>query len=224
MSQRHEFLQFSQENVQQNADFSKSLPGVLLDGLPDEYALTDTQINRLLSSSERFTTSDKRPPSFINETMLQDALREGKSICAGGLQQSKWELPHAQLACGSLAQAVGTQAVFAALHITPARSWGSGEHADIGWTLLGQLQGAKTWHLSRPINDSLEDLLANRLSDDYYDGEHRAPPFITLHPGDVLFVPSGWRQAATTHGSRSAHISYGGPYPGTKLGPIYSQD
>lgn len=217
----NEFLPFSAESVRQNADLSTSQPRILLGGLPKAYALTDTQILNLFSSPEHFTTSDKSTQAPFDKA---EALRAGKSVCAGGLQQSRWEMPHILEACNSLAQAVGAEAVFAALHITPAHSWGSGEHADMGWTLIGQLKGAKTWHLRKPVADSFTDFLERRTSDDYYNGEHEAPPFVTLRPGDVLFVPSGWRHAATAQDERSAHISYGGPYPGTELGPIYNQD
>lgn len=222
MPKNKEFISFVQTKVAQNPDWRMSQPGYLPSALPKEYALDRTEIQCLLERPEGFRTPDPLAPALVGRAALEKAYDRGESMCASALQQDRWEMPPMRAACQSLMEAVGAEAVFAAVHITPPGSWGSGQHADTGWTLVGQLAGEKTWHLEPPTAETLDDLLHPKR-DDYHRGAHTAEPYVTAHPGDVVLIPSGWRHAAISS-EGSVHVSYGGSYPGMELGSIYRQE
>ncbi|MFI6513623.1 cupin domain-containing protein [Streptosporangium sp. NPDC050855] len=93
--------------------------------------------------------------------------------------------------------------VGANLYLTPARSQGFLPHADSHDVYILQLHGSKVWHVSAP-----ETELPLRTE----PGGPRAlpePEIRTLTPGDVLYLPRGWRHAALTGETSSMHLTVG---------------
>ncbi|GAA3218711.1 hypothetical protein GCM10010468_42330 [Actinocorallia longicatena] len=93
--------------------------------------------------------------------------------------------------------------VGANLYLTPARSQGFLPHSDSHDVYILQLHGSKVWHVSPP-----ETELPLRTE----QGGPRAlpePDVLTLAPGDVLYLPRGWRHAALTGEASSMHLTVG---------------
>jgi bifunctional lysine-specific demethylase and histidyl-hydroxylase NO66 len=93
--------------------------------------------------------------------------------------------------------------VGANLYVTPARSQGFLPHVDTHDVFIVQLHGTKEWHVSAP---ELELPLAGRRT-----GRQTLPDAQTykLGPGDVLYLPRGFRHAALTGSSSSTHLTVG---------------
>jgi bifunctional lysine-specific demethylase and histidyl-hydroxylase NO66 len=93
--------------------------------------------------------------------------------------------------------------VGANLYVTPARSQGFLPHADTHDVFIVQLHGTKEWHVSAP---HLELPLANETA-----GRQTLPDARTyeLAPGDLLYLPRGFRHAALTGSSSSTHLTVG---------------
>lgn len=93
--------------------------------------------------------------------------------------------------------------VGANLYLTPAGAQGFLPHVDTHDVFILQLHGAKEWHVSDP---RLELPLARG-----HHGKqdlHSARTY-ALTPGDVLYLPRGFRHAAVTGDSSSLHLTVG---------------
>jgi ribosomal protein L16 Arg81 hydroxylase len=93
--------------------------------------------------------------------------------------------------------------VGANLYVTPARSQGFLPHADTHDVFIVQLHGTKEWHVSAP---HLELPLADETAGRQTLPDARA---YALAPGDVLYLPRGFRHAALTGSSSSTHLTVG---------------
>jgi ribosomal protein L16 Arg81 hydroxylase len=100
--------------------------------------------------------------------------------------------------------------IFAATHHTPPHGQGFGVHWDRGSTLAVQVRGTKTWHLGAPLVSEAELSVpwaergmsaAERDTSSYQT--------VTLHPGDVLYVPRGVRHCAVAGSEGSFHFNLG---------------
>ena len=95
------------------------------------------------------------------------------------------------------------------VYVTPPGAQGFKAHHDTHDVFVLQLDGVKHWQVFEPV---VELPLASQPSSGF------PPEVITagepvldvdLHPGDALYLPRGWRHAATTADDRSIHLTVG---------------
>ena len=89
-------------------------------------------------------------------------------------------------------------------YITPPGSRGLAVHYDTHDVFVLQVSGSKTWQIYDPV---IESPLPSQAS---IEGETTTPVLETeLEPGDTLYIPRGWRHAATAQAAASAHMTIG---------------
>ncbi len=89
-------------------------------------------------------------------------------------------------------------------YITPPGSRGLAVHYDTHDVFVLQVSGSKTWQIYDPV---IESPLPSQAS---IEGEATTPVLETdLEPGDTLYIPRGWRHAATAQAAASAHMTIG---------------
>jgi len=89
-------------------------------------------------------------------------------------------------------------------YITPPGSRGLAVHYDTHDVFVLQVSGSKTWQVYDPV---IESPLPSQAS---IEGETTTPVLETeLEPGDTLYIPRGWRHAATAQAAASAHMTIG---------------
>ncbi len=89
------------------------------------------------------------------------------------------------------------------LYVTPPSAQGFQPHFDVQNVFVMQLHGTKKWrvfepHISRPVSSQA------------VDGAVRPGALlqeVTLHPGDLLYIPRGYVHVAQTTNELSAHLS-----------------
>lgn len=113
-------------------------------------------------------------------------------------------LPTARLA-RSLEGAFGSP-VYVVAFLTPAGSRGFLSHFDTPNVLVVQLEGTKVWRLHEAVVEA--PLL--RHCRPLHDGEVGEPTrVVTLHPGDLLYVPGGVVHSAEAQEEASLHLTIG---------------
>jgi bifunctional lysine-specific demethylase and histidyl-hydroxylase NO66 len=89
-------------------------------------------------------------------------------------------------------------------YITPPGSRGLAVHYDTHDVFVLQVAGKKHWEVFDPV---IEAPLPSQHS---MEDEVRAPVLeADLEPGDTLYIPRGWRHAATAEKATSAHLTIG---------------
>jgi bifunctional lysine-specific demethylase and histidyl-hydroxylase NO66 len=89
-------------------------------------------------------------------------------------------------------------------YITPPGSRGLAVHYDTHDVFVLQVSGSKSWQIYKPV---IESPLPSQHS---IEGEITAPVLeADLEPGDMLYIPRGWRHAATAQAAASAHMTIG---------------
>jgi len=89
-------------------------------------------------------------------------------------------------------------------YITPPGSQGLAVHYDTHDVFVLQVSGSKTWQIYDPV---IESPLPSQAS---IEGETTTLVLETdLEPGDMLYIPRGWRHAATAQAAASAHMTIG---------------
>lgn len=91
-------------------------------------------------------------------------------------------------------------------YITPPQSRGLAVHYDTHDVFVLQVSGRKHWDVYEPVIE------APLPSQEGIKGEPELPPptlTVDLDPGDVLYMPRGWRHAATAQEAASAHLTIG---------------
>jgi hypothetical protein len=89
-------------------------------------------------------------------------------------------------------------------YITPPGSRGLAIHYDTHDVFVLQVSGTKHWQLFDPV---IESPLPSQHS---IEGETAMPVLeADLKPGDTLYIPRGWRHAATAQAAASAHLTIG---------------
>jgi lysine-specific demethylase/histidyl-hydroxylase NO66 len=89
-------------------------------------------------------------------------------------------------------------------YITPPGSRGLAVHYDTHDVFVLQVSGSKKWQIFDPV---IESPLPSQHS---IEGEITTPVLETdLEPGDMLYIPRGWRHAATAQAAASAHMTIG---------------
>lgn len=96
------------------------------------------------------------------------------------------------------------------IFVTPPNSKGFTSHYDDHSFFILQISGSKHWNLyGNPIELPLQEFRRKTVTPDL--GEPRQ---ITLHAGDLLYLPKGFYHDALTTDSTSVHITLGiFPYP-----------
>ncbi|GAB2572701.1 hypothetical protein GCM10027168_01940 [Streptomyces capparidis] len=115
--------------------------------------------------------------------------------------------------CRALAGELGHQ-VTGNAYLTPPNAKGYPPHWDTHHVWLAQVEGAKLWRLNRPVfTDPLERHAWTKVG---FTPEQReavtagAPDFeITLHAGEVLWIPRGWVHHGRTGEEHSLHVTLG---------------
>lgn len=89
-------------------------------------------------------------------------------------------------------------------YITPPASRGLAVHYDTHDVFVLQVSGSKKWQIFEPV---IESPLPSQSS---IEGEITTPVLeADLEPGDTLYIPRGWRHAATAQTAASAHLTIG---------------
>jgi hypothetical protein len=89
-------------------------------------------------------------------------------------------------------------------YITPPGSRGLAVHYDTHDVFVLQVSGSKKWQIFDPV---IESPLPSQAS---IEGETTTPVLeAELEPGDTLYIPRGWRHAATAQAAASAHMTVG---------------
>lgn len=89
-------------------------------------------------------------------------------------------------------------------YITPPNSQGLAEHFDTHDVFIVQVEGSKKWRLFDPVIELPLHEQGGGLSDDTPRNSRRD---ITLHAGDVLYIPRGVLHAAQTGEDASVHLT-----------------
>ncbi|MBC9823775.1 cupin domain-containing protein [Terrabacter sp. MAHUQ-38] len=96
-------------------------------------------------------------------------------------------------------------------YVTPSQSTGFSDHYDVHDVFVLQMGGEKRWRLHPPVHTA--PLRDEPWTDHRAEVEEaaRQPPEheLTLHPGDVLYLPRGWVHSATALGGVSIHVTLG---------------
>lgn len=89
-------------------------------------------------------------------------------------------------------------------YITPPGSRGLAVHYDTHDVFVLQVYGSKQWQIFEPV---IESPLPSQHS---IEGQITTPVLeAELEPGDTLYIPRGWRHAATAQAAASAHMTIG---------------
>jgi ribosomal protein L16 Arg81 hydroxylase len=189
---------------------------------PDYYGglLTLTDMDELLSTT-RVSASDMRviadgketpvsdlvsenlPGSYANAVeMLYSHYRKGATINLLFLQEH-WT-PLTRL-CQSMSDVLGGM-FHVNVYLTPAGARGLKEHYDTHDVFVAQVYGSKRWRLYEPpVQLPLKD--QRYLPPEDGPGEPMAD--LTLHPGDMLYMPRGTVHQAVSQETASLHLTVG---------------
>ena len=135
--------------------------------------------------------------SPVDPVLLEAAFRAGHTIVLEGVD-GFW--PPAERLCREIQFALRERVQANAYH-TPPSARGLPLHHDAHDVLVLQLAGTKTWWLGEPV---VELPVEGQTHDP--DG---AMLELTVHPGDALYLPRGWRHAATAGATASLHLTIG---------------
>jgi ribosomal protein L16 Arg81 hydroxylase len=107
--------------------------------------------------------------------------------------------------------------VWANAYLTPGNSQGFSLHHDTHSVFIVQTSGSKMWRLYEPaFADPLEGQSYNAVvpkADRDRIAESKPALEVTLHPGDVLWVPRGWVHSGRSTDTHSLHVTLGfNPY------------
>jgi ribosomal protein L16 Arg81 hydroxylase len=141
-------------------------------------------------------------PEELSLSDLADAYREGRTIIVNGMER-RW--PAIAQLChhleGDLHQLIGAN-----LYLTPPNSQGFPAHHDTHDVFIVQVEGSKHWR----VYDSPEPIplpgpprthLGTSLGQPSTD--------ITLHAGDMLYIPRGFIHEVSTNDCYSLHLTLG---------------
>lgn len=144
-------------------------------------------------------------------TVIQ-LLRDGATLALSGLE--KYWQPTRDF-CRSLTFETGIR-VDAVAFLTPPSAAGFSFHPDWQSVLIAQVEGSKKWTLKPPVSEAAvgRTALGGGRPGQYTPDENQVASLpteleVTLHPGDVLWIPSGWLHAGNTEQDISLHLSFG---------------
>jgi ribosomal protein L16 Arg81 hydroxylase len=138
----------------------------------------------------------------IDPAAVLRLLRDGASVSIRGAD-ARW--PPLRVLADALYDALFEQ-IHTNVYCTPAKTQGFRRHYDLHEVFVLQVEGTKHWRVFAPTIEAPVD--SWRDADAPGAG---ARPYldVTLHPGDVLYVPRGHWHDATAGATRSLHITAG---------------
>ena len=143
----------------------------------------------------------------LDDTALVRLFAEGHTLVLQGLHRTHPPvLDFAQDLAADLGHPVQVNA-----YVTPPQSRGFAAHSDVHDVFVLQAGGDKRWRLHRPVQPHpLRDQPWQQRTDGVAEAAKGEPHLdVTLHPGDVLYVPRGWLHSATALGGVSTHLTVG---------------
>ncbi len=156
--------------------------------------------------TSRFTVDDtslavRRPESLtvIDPDRLMGEFQRGTSI---GFQRIDEFVPNAAQMAQDFERFVG-HPVRASAYLTPPRAVGLARHYDVSDVFVVQCVGSKRWQIwERDFPRPLPDEIFPRAK------ESEPDRVIDLHPGDLLYLPRGWRHSVSTGSEISLAVSF----------------
>jgi lysine-specific demethylase/histidyl-hydroxylase NO66 len=186
--------------------------------------LIDQMINGdLLASSRswRFVKDGKRIPisqfvengsGDVHPATVVQLLRDGATLALNDLE--KYWQPTRDF-CRRLTFETGIR-VDAVAFFTPSEAAGFSFHPDWQSVLIAQVEGTKRWVLKPPVRDGVVGRTGlgggkpgQFTPDDETTASLPTELEVTLHPGEVLWIPSGWLHSGKTEQDISLHLSFG---------------
>lgn len=143
----------------------------------------------------------------LDDTALLRLFADGHTLVLQGLHRTHPPvLAFAQDLSADLGHPVQVNA-----YVTPAQSRGFAAHYDVHDVFVLQTGGDKLWHLHAPVHPHpLRDQPWQDHREAVSEAAQRDPDLeVTLHPGDVLYIPRGWLHSATALGGVSTHLTVG---------------
>lgn len=136
---------------------------------------------------------------------VKAAMEAGSTVRLIGV---KAKLPSVVDWADRIGEALGGQAGVNA-YLTPASTPGVAAHYDTHEVLVQQVSGSKHWSVFVPKTDHRPFLPMPSESGREIDGSRVEKRSLTLHPGDLLYIPRGAAHATVGGDEASVHLTYG---------------
>jgi lysine-specific demethylase/histidyl-hydroxylase NO66 len=184
------------EHNEQLFSRSKLVDIVQHQGLPQ---INNMTITRYVGGKreDKVFTDEMRP---VTKKVLDEAFDKGKYTIQ--FYQPQRFVDELYLINASFEEIFGTLAG-ASAYLTPPNSQGLEPHHDDVEVFVLQTEGSKKWRLYLDKSESLPDYYAKNLPADRL----KSPVEVTLHQGDLLYLPRGAIHEAVTTDSFSTHIT-----------------
>lgn len=163
--------------------------------------LPAAQIKAVQENANR--TPQQSGEGFADMAELLKQYAQGATLVIDGAHQM---IPPLNLFCAGL-EAELQFPVQANIYITPPQARGLRPHFDTHDVIVMQIAGQKEWHLygfTAQAHPTAEDAHCNRT-----DVEREAEESLTLHAGDLLYLPRGLIHDAVTGAGPSIHVALG---------------
>jgi bifunctional lysine-specific demethylase and histidyl-hydroxylase NO66 len=197
-AQRHHLVSRNCPNYFEDLFDAQAAETLLAHWQPDSTAVRLVRADDKKDSTE-FQLADGR----IDLVRIRNEFANGYTIVLNGLERF---LPR----IGVLSRAIEVELNFETqvnAYLTPPRSQGFLPHYDNHDVLVLQVEGAKTWHVYDEACDVPPHELRHRES---FCGEGLPTPSnLTLHAGDILYLPRGRIHAAEAEERPSVHLTVG---------------
>ena len=199
---RHEYTVF--EDARETALFSSSIVDFLLFDEFDATSNLDWKLTKRVSLRNGSASTAQILPSDIKGGLpfVHDMfLREGYSLVINGLDAA-W--PSVGAAATTMSLLLPNYYVKVNAYLTPPGTQAFATHYDYMDSFVLQLEGSKSWEIFE--NMMVYPLQWKMISSD------RLRQNVTLHAGDVLFVPAGTPHrclASTNLAKPSLHLTFG---------------
>lgn len=203
--------------------FASLLGAEDVDYLINVASSSERSVELLKDSGDYVNAPDPKRADRVNA--VYKAFQNGASVRVNGAQRF-WKPLH--LACRELEGVFGAP-VQANLYCSPPGTQGTSRHYDAHDVFVVQLLGTKSWRIYEPVFPLPFSLVPplpfeerNPKTSFFYRGgpkkgqsnisdEESGAPVreMTLHAGDVLYLPRGFVHEVATSDSASAHITLG---------------
>jgi len=142
----------------------------------------------------------------IQPNRVLELYDDGATVVLQGLQFSD---PHLARVANNLALAVD-QPVQVNAYLSPPSARGLDLHVDLHDVFVLQLEGSKRWRVWEPLERTRQPVKGGPPMAPPTFAELGAPDLdVTLHRGDVLYLPRGHPHCAETVDDSSAHLTVG---------------
>ncbi len=156
-------------------------------------------------SGQRIQVLKAGPTDLGHVQDVDAALKSGATIRLLGVQSG---LPGVKVWADRLAGEFGGSGN-ANAYLTPAQTPGVAAHYDTHDVLVHQVSGSKHWSVYVPVTDERPFLPLPSETGLPIDTSSLTKQSLTLHPGEMLYIPRGAAHATVAGGDLSVHITYG---------------